>query len=110
MTTALNYFKSRSQWYMNSVLLVEPKGRVVRGRAQVDMEEGEIQTRLTRLESDLKHIQTDVSDIKVEVRRTNDKIDGLKDEMASMKVWAIGLYVALAASLLFVMAKGFKWL
>ena len=102
------------------------------------MEEA-IQTRLTRVESDVKHIIEIVTDVKVELRRTNDKIDsvnktltdkiesvnktltekidGLKDkfddlkgEMASMKVWAIGLYVALAASLLFVMAKGFHWL
>ena len=96
---------------MNSVLLVEPEGRAssVRRERERDMEET-VQTRLTRLESDVQHIMTDVSDIKTELRRTNDKIDGLKDAIASMKVWAIGLYVALAASLLLVMAKGFKWL
>jgi uncharacterized membrane protein YjjP (DUF1212 family) len=94
---------------MNSILVVEPKGRAVRREQEFDMEEA-IQTRLTRVESDVKHVIEIVTDVKVELRRTNDKLDGLKEEMASMKVWAIGLYVALAASLLFVMAKGFHWL
>jgi predicted nucleic acid-binding Zn-ribbon protein len=56
--------------------------------------------------------------------RTDKKIDELggridavrgdlfivKESIASLKVWALGLYVALAASLLLVMARGFKWL
>jgi hypothetical protein len=40
----------------------------------------------------------------------NEKIDGLRSEISSMKVWALTLYFALAGSLLFVMAKGFEWL
>jgi predicted nucleic acid-binding Zn-ribbon protein len=39
-----------------------------------------------------------------------EKIDGLRSEISSMKVWALSLYFALAGSLPFVMAKGFKWL
>jgi chromosome segregation ATPase len=34
----------------------------------------------------------------------------LRQEIASMKIWAMGMYFALAGSLLFVMAKGFKWI
>jgi hypothetical protein len=34
----------------------------------------------------------------------------VKESIASLKVWALGLYAALAASLLLVMARGFKWL
>jgi hypothetical protein len=34
----------------------------------------------------------------------------IRPEIASLKVWAIGMYHALAGSLSFVMAKGFKWL
>jgi hypothetical protein len=34
----------------------------------------------------------------------------VRHDIASTKVWAMGLYFALASSLLFVMAKGFKWL
>jgi predicted nucleic acid-binding Zn-ribbon protein len=37
------------------------------------------------------------------------QINGVRQDIASMKVWAMGLYFALAGSLLFVMAKGFKW-
>lgn len=40
----------------------------------------------------------------------NEKVEALRGEISSMKVWALGLYFALAGSLLFVMAKGFKWL
>jgi chromosome segregation ATPase len=38
------------------------------------------------------------------------EIDGLRSEISSLKVWALTLYIAQAGSLLFVMAKGFKWL
>ncbi len=38
------------------------------------------------------------------------RIDALRDEFASAKVWALGLYFGLAASMLLVMAKGFKWI
>ena len=123
---------------MSSVRAMEIDTGAVRQQEVVEMEEA-IQVRLTRLESDVQHIRTDVADIKVEVRRTNDRLDKLQDEirgvdkeltdkidvlrkdltdkidalakdLASTKVWAVGLYVAQSASLLFVMAKGFKWL
>ena len=92
-----------------------------------------------RLESDVEHIKNDVKDIKAaqlamaaehraDVRRLDDKIDSVKDsvntlrietkdsigalrvELHSAKLWAIGLYLALAGALLFAMARGFKWL
>ena len=37
-------------------------------------------------------------------------ITSLRNEIWSVKVWALGLYLAQAGGLLFVMAKGFKWL
>ena len=41
----------------------------------------------------------------------SDKIEAIRDELASIKLWwAIGLAIGLWASLLFAMAKGFKWL
>lgn len=39
-----------------------------------------------------------------------DKIEALQRQFSSAKVWALGLYVGLAASMLLVMAKGFKWI
>lgn len=38
------------------------------------------------------------------------EIGEVKDSLASAKIWALGLYFALAASLLYVLARGFKWL
>jgi hypothetical protein len=98
-----------------------------RWRELFDMDEP-IQVQIARLESDVQHIQTDVSDIKTDLRRTNDKIDATNDrvdalrdrvdqgfrevrqDIASAKIWAMGLYFALAGGLLLVMAKGFKWI
>jgi septal ring factor EnvC (AmiA/AmiB activator) len=37
------------------------------------------------------------------------EIDAIRKDISSMKVWALTLYFAQAGSLLFVMAKGFKW-
>jgi septation ring formation regulator EzrA len=38
------------------------------------------------------------------------EIGEVKDSLASAKIWALGLYLALAGSILYVLAKGFKWL
>jgi hypothetical protein len=38
------------------------------------------------------------------------EIGEIKNSLASAKIWALGLYFALAGSLLYVLAKGFKWL
>ena len=102
-------------------------------------EKDEQAVQIAELRSDVRHIQSDVTDIKAELRawhlrfealvkrmderfekidqkfdqrfeRIDQKFDGLKDSLASAKNWAIGLYIALAGSLLFVMAHGFKWL
>ena len=150
---------------MNSLTVVDPERFLgsVRWRQLFDMDE-QIHAQIARLESDVQHIHIVVSDIKVDLRRTNDKIDAtnsrvdvlrdkleqgfrevnarvdgvqerltgkiegvredltqkiegvredltsVRHDIASMKVWAMGLYFALAGSLLFVMAKGFKWL
>ena len=122
--------------------------RSVRRREVPEMDEA-IQAQIARLASDVQHVQTDVADIKVDLRRVDDKlatlngyiagvdarvyqveqkltekIEGLRTgltaeftkefaalrkDVSSMKVWALTLYVALSGSLLFVMAKGFKW-
>jgi hypothetical protein len=65
---------------------------------------------IAELRADVRHIQSDTTDIKAELRATNQRIDGLKDSLASAKVWALGLYIALSGSLLYVLARGFKWL
>jgi chromosome segregation ATPase len=140
--------------------------RSVRRREVSGMDEA-LQAQIARLTSDVQHVQTDVADIKVDLRRVDDKlaamngyiagtdarvyqveqkltdkiegvrtnltdkieglridltdkieglridltkeIDALRKDISSMKVWALTLYFAQAGSLLFVMAKGFKW-
>jgi chromosome segregation ATPase len=37
-------------------------------------------------------------------------INELRDSLASAKIWALWLYVGLAGSLFYVLARGFKWL
>jgi hypothetical protein len=80
----------------------------------------QLDVRVARIESDVQHIKEVTTDVRVELRRTNDKIDaldtkfdgkldGLKDKLHSLTVWALLLYIALAGSLLTVLAKGFKW-
>jgi hypothetical protein len=38
------------------------------------------------------------------------KVDGVKDMIASVKVWALFLYITLAAGVLTTIARGFQWL
>lgn len=55
-----------------------------------------IDARFQKSDERFGSIERDLADIKV--------------SLASAKVWAIGLYVALAGTMLYTMARGFKWL
>ena len=101
--------------------------------------EAQMEGRIGRLGADVQHIQADVSDIRSELRGTNQRIDALRAEMtatvealrsemnrrfedmrnemielrdaiASTRIWTISLYVGSNAALLLVMAHGFNWL
>jgi hypothetical protein len=76
---------------------------------------------LRELRSDVRHLQSDVTDLKTEVRALRDKVEQnttdlrkdimrIGESLASAKIWAMALYFALAGSMLYVMARGFKWL
>ena len=80
-----------------------------------------MEARIARIESDVAHLRTDVADIKVDVRSLRDKMDAmaerfdakfdaLKDSIAAAKVWALVLYIALAAAMFGTMARGFGWI
>ena len=106
-------------------------------------EEANDKQQLGELRSDVRHLQSDVTDLRAEVRAVSQKVDTLrvdltgrtdavradltgaidrlrseltgkidavKDSVASAKVWALVLYIGLAAAILLTMAHGFKWL
>jgi hypothetical protein len=69
----------------------------------------DLAVQVAELRADVRHVQSDTTDIKAELRVTNERLDSLKDSLASAKVWALGLYIALAGPLLYVLARGFRW-
>jgi hypothetical protein len=91
-----------------------------------------VESRIARIESDVGHISAVTTDLRVEVRRTNDRIDvlttkvdvgyerldnkieavhhSLKDKLHSMTLWALLLYFTLAGGLLTVIGRAFKWI
>jgi hypothetical protein len=92
------------------------------------MQGDEANAQIAELGAHVRHLQSDVTEIKTELRTTNQRIDalskhvderfgkvdgqiaGLKDALWSTKLWAIGLYVAQSGTMLLVMAHGFKWI
>jgi hypothetical protein len=116
---------------MNSVLLLDSVSdpRSGRERQGAGMDElGQLQAQVATLTSDVEYIKKDIADVKVDLRRLNDKLDAMDARLyrfendvtekfgainvkfASMKLWFFGLYVTQTASLLLIMVKGFKWL
>ena len=94
-----------------------------------------LEERVARLEANVEHIQKDVSDLKIDLRRLNDKIDSvdqklsakidsLKDTVSALainmekgfaslhaarafdRVW----WLLMSGALLGVMARAFKWI
>ena len=94
--------------------------------------ESSMEARIARVESDVTHLLTDVSDIKADVRGLRDRIDavasqlngkidnvanqlnakfdGLRDSFAAARIWALFLYIALASINLGTLARGLGWI
>ena len=77
-----------------------------------------MEERVARLESDVKHIQSDVSDIKAHLLRIDDKIDllvksvselnvALVKSVSELKIWWL---VTLLATVLGAVARALKWI
>jgi len=60
----------------------------------------DLAVQVAELRADVRHVQSDTTDIKAELRTTNQRLDSLKESLASAKIWALGLYIALAGSML----------
>jgi len=69
-----------------------------------------MEVRIAKLESDVEYIKRDITDIKSDLKDIRKDAKDTLAEISSLKVWALTFYVAGFAGLLFVMAKGFKWL
>jgi predicted nucleic acid-binding Zn-ribbon protein len=83
-----------------------------------------LEERVARLEANVEHIQKDVSDIKIDMRRLNDKIDSVKDSLTALAINMEKSFAALHAAcafdrvwwllmsgaLLGVMARALKWI
>ena len=83
--------------------------------------ESSMEARIARLESDVTHLLTNVSDIKADVRGLRDRIDAvasqlntkfddLRESFAAAKIWALFLYIALAGINLGALARGLGWI
>jgi hypothetical protein len=81
----------------------------------------EIEARIARLESDVARVRTDVGDIKADLRTRFDRVDTRIDRLESKfdalanvvwraQIWALLLYIALAAGMFGTMARGFGWI
>ena len=69
-----------------------------------------MEARIARLESDMAHVRSDVAEIKTDLRSLRDRIDRLVESLASAKIWALVLYIALAGGLFSTLARGFGWI
>jgi len=85
----------------------------------------DLETRVAKVESDVSHLRTDVGEIKTDLRTRFDKVDTRIDQLGSKletkidkvtelvwraQIWALLLYIALAASMFGAMARGFGWI
>ena len=73
-----------------------------------------VEARIARLESDVSHLRADVADIKTDLRslrdKTDAKLDALTHAISRAQMWALMLYIALAAGVFGTMARGFGWI
>ena len=86
--------------------------------------ENPVEERIARLEAHVEHMQLDISDLKILVHKLNDKVDDLKESMnkrfaeidkqfLKLKIARIAdrvWFLLTAATILGVMAHGFKWI
>ena len=83
-----------------------------------------VEERVARLEANVDHMRSDVADIKIDLRRLNDKVEALDHSVASLalttekgfaelrtaraldRVW----WLLMSAALLGVIARAVKWI
>lgn len=68
-----------------------------------------MEARVAKLESSVEHIERDIADIKVILRRHDDKFDSMRDKMDRDFRVLFGVIITVALGLAGMMARGFKW-
>lgn len=69
--------------------------------------------RLVKIETDVEHIKHDIKRVESKVDRLETKVDRLDDNITSLKVGRVTdkvWWLLIAAAILGVMARGFKWI
>jgi outer membrane murein-binding lipoprotein Lpp len=107
---------------MNAVM---HRSDLTEGADMPESEDNNLAIQVAELRSDVRHIQSDVTNVKADMRalrketgerydkieqKFDSKFESLDQTLWSAKIWALGLYCALAGSLLLVLARGFKWI
>lgn len=75
--------------------------------SRFDKLEHKTDARFDKLETKFESFKKDTAE---RFEKVDQKFDELKESLSSAKVWALGLYIALAGSLFYTLARGFKWL
>ena len=116
------HFARTPLYFVEGCLYYTPPSESERDLFQVQADTTEIKAELRATATEIKtELHATTTELKTDLRATNQRIDSLsesvnkriddlKDSLASAKIWAFGLYVALAGSLFYVLARGFKWI
>ena len=86
--------------------------------------ENPVEERVARLEANVEHIRSDISDMKIDIRRLGDKIENVDQKLSAKidlvlqsvadlkigraldRVW----WLLMSGALLGIMARAFKWI
>jgi hypothetical protein len=67
---------------------------------------GEIKALDLRMIAGFEKLDTKIDQ---KIGKLDEKFDKLKDSLSSAKIWALGMYISLAGSMLYIIAKSAKW-
>jgi hypothetical protein len=96
-------------------LRVELTDRIEKVDGKIDVLRVELGGKIDAVRGDLigrtDNVRSELTDrIDAFREHLSARIDAVSDSLASAKIWALTLYIALAGSLFFALARGFKWI
>lgn len=75
--------------------------------ARIDRVDEKIESLREKTEQGFTSLRKETGEL---IDKLEQRIDDVKDSLGSAKIWALGMYIGLAGSLFYVLARGFKWL